>query len=51
MVAVWHPISASVCKTGEVTTVLVVSGWRLQRPLARPSLQGHRCTGPQGNYP
>ena len=30
MAAVWHPIGASVCKTGGVTTAPVVSGWWLQ---------------------
>lgn len=30
MAAVWHPISANVCKAGEVTTAPVVSGWLLQ---------------------
>lgn len=28
MAAVWHPISANVCKTGGVTTAPVVSGCR-----------------------
>lgn len=40
MAAVWHPINASVCKTGEVTTAPVVSGWWWQGPRAHPPYQG-----------
>lgn len=53
MAAAWHPISASVCKTGGAMTAPVVSGWWLQGhgTLGQPSLPGQRYLGPQGNYP
>lgn len=53
MAAVWHPIGASVCKTGRVTTAPVVSGWWLQggsfcasREAHPPSLPGTGAEDP-----
>lgn len=41
MAAVWHPISANVCKAGEVTTAPVVSGWLLQGESFCASKEAH----------